>query len=270
MWWNRITEWFSEYGERKKVLNEFNRSAKDTSVSGLVPVFLKAETSIGNNSYRHQFSNFFFHVFKIKTLTGRGLTNDEIIALGSIIVSNSSLTRKLVTLGFDTLEITDTNGNINIAGLFIDKEYTLKEIQTPSNYILNNDKIKFKVTIDDQGNPQVNIISGTLRNNANITNEEGIYTLNLEVEDIAKYDVKIVKSSVAGEKLKGIKFRLTGGIYGDNGRIFTTNSNGEVSMINLIPDTEYKLQETRADGYYVNQNISTFTISRNFYLLLRN
>ena len=159
--------------------------------------------------------------------------------------------------------ITDTNGNINIAGLFIDKEYTLKEIQTPSNYILNNDEIKFKVTIDDQGNPQVNIISGTLRNNANITNEEGIYTLNLEVEDIAKYDVKIVKSSVAGEKLKGIKFRLTGGIYGDNGRIFTTNSNGEVSMINLIPDTEYKLQETRADGYYVNQNISTFTISRN-------
>ena len=32
------------------------------------------------------------------------------------------------------------------------------------------------------------------------------YSFNLEVEDIAKYDVKIVKSSVAGEKLKGIKF----------------------------------------------------------------
>ena len=158
---------------------------------------------------------------------------------------------------------TDANGNINIAGLFIDKEYTLKEIQTPSSYILNEDEIKFKVTINEQENPQVNIISGTLKENATITNEDGIYTLNLGVEDIAKYDIKIVKSNTAGEKLKGVKFRLTGGVYGDTGRIFTTNSNGEISMINLIPGTEYKLQETKADGYYVNQNIITFTVSRN-------
>ena len=159
--------------------------------------------------------------------------------------------------------ITDVNGNLSVAGLFIDKEYTLKEIQTPSSYILNNDEIKFKVTVDEQGNPQVNIISGTLKGSANITNEDGIYTLNLGVEDIAKYDVKIVKSNTTGEKLKGVKFRLTGGVYGDSGRIFTTNSNGEISMINLIPDTEYKLQETKAEGYYVNQNIITFTVSRN-------
>ena len=217
--------------------------------------------------------------FCLDTEDGKLKSKTEVNRLGIMIAKKYSInltkykqgtntkvqeaTYKITDRSMTRTGITDTNGNINIAGLFIDKEYTLKEIQTPSNYILNNDKIKFKVTIDDQGNPQVNIISGTLRNNANITNEEGIYTLNLEVEDIAKYDVKIVKSSVAGEKLKGIKFRLTGGIYGDNGRIFTTNSNGEVSMINLIPDTEYKLQETRADGYYVNQNISTFTISRN-------
>ena len=159
--------------------------------------------------------------------------------------------------------ITDENGNISITNLFVDKEYTLKEIQTPSSYVLNEDEVKFKVTVDDEGNPQVNIVSGTLRDNATITNNDGVFTLNLNVEDIAKYDVKINKTNTQSEKLKGIKFRLTGGLYGQNGRIFTTNSDGEILISNLIPDTEYTLQETKADGYYVNQNPTTFKVSRN-------
>ena len=158
--------------------------------------------------------------------------------------------------------ITDTNGIINIEGLFIDKEYTVKEIQTPSSYILNNDEIKFKVTADDQENLKVNIISGSLKNDANITDIEGKYVLNIEVEDIAKYDIKILKSSQTGEKLKGIKFKLTGGIYGEVGKIFTTDSQSELSIINLIPNIKYKLQEIKADGYYINQNEISFTVSR--------
>ena len=158
--------------------------------------------------------------------------------------------------------ITDANGIINIEGLFIDKEYTVKEIQTPSSYILNNDEIKFKVTADDQENLKVNIISGSLKNDANITDIEGKCVLNIEVEDIAKYDIKILKSSQTGEKLKGIKFKLTGGIYGEVGKIFTTDSQSELSIINLIPNIKYKLQEIKADGYYINQNEISFTVSR--------
>ena len=159
--------------------------------------------------------------------------------------------------------ITDENGNITISNLFVDKEYTLSEIQTPGAYVLNEDEIKFKVTVDNSGNPQVNIISGTPRDTATVTNNDGVFTLNLNVEDVAKYDLKINKTNTQNEKLKGVKFKLTGGIYGQNGRTFTTNSNGEILISNIVPDTEYTLQETKADGYYINQNTITFKASRN-------
>lgn len=110
MWWGRIIEWFSSQKERKQILQEFNKNANEAFVNGVVPVYLKAEQSRGNNAYKHQFSNFFFHGFRIKTLSGRYLTNEEITYLGALIISNTMLTRRLVTAGFDTIEITDNSG----------------------------------------------------------------------------------------------------------------------------------------------------------------
>lgn len=52
----------------------------------------------------------FFHGFRIKTLSGRYLTNEEITYLGALIISNTMLTRRLVTAGFDTIEITNNSG----------------------------------------------------------------------------------------------------------------------------------------------------------------
>lgn len=112
MWWDRILNWFSNQGERKKIIQDFNNSAKEAFIADTVPVYLKTETSKGNRAYRHQFSNFFFSGFRIKTLSGRNLSSDEIAYLGMVVVNNYSLTRKLVTLGFDTLEITDINGYV--------------------------------------------------------------------------------------------------------------------------------------------------------------
>jgi hypothetical protein len=160
--------------------------------------------------------------------------------------------------------ITNDSGNLTISGLYVDKEYTLSEIQTPDSYVLNEDEVKFKLTIDDEGNPVINIISGNLRNEATVTNDNGNYTLNLVVEDVAKYDMKITKKdNETGEVLKGVKFKFTGGIYGDSGRIVTTNAIGEISVSNLLLGEEYTLQETKADEYYVNDDIYTFTVSRN-------
>ena len=159
---------------------------------------------------------------------------------------------------------TDENGIARINDLYVDKEYTLKEIQTPDSYILNQDEVKFKITVDESGNPQFNKISGNLKDTANISNEEGKFVLNLSVEDIAKYDVQIIKKDqTTNETLKGVKFRLTGGIYGENGRIFSTNAEGQISFVNLIPGTEYTLQELKATGYYVLQDPVTFTVDRN-------
>ena len=85
MWWNKIVTWFTEYSERNKFINEFNSAAKTAFITNTVPVYLKAETSRGNRAYKHAFSNFFSSGFRIRTLTGRHLSHDEIAALGMLV-----------------------------------------------------------------------------------------------------------------------------------------------------------------------------------------
>ena len=159
--------------------------------------------------------------------------------------------------------ITNENGIATVSGLYVDKEYTLEEIASPDNYVLNDKTVKFKVTADNEGNPHLTT-TGEIKGAATLENIEGTYVVSMAVEDVAKYDVKLVKKDGAsGEMLKGVKFRLTGGTYGDFGRIFTTNADGEISIINLIPGITYTLQETKATGYYVDSSEMTFTVTRN-------
>lgn len=110
MWWNKIREWFSNLSERRKCISDFNNAASDAFIRNTVPVYMKAEISFGNKNYKHIMSNLLFSGFRIKTISGRFLTNDEVEYVGIVIVSNQELMRKLVTLGFDTLEIYSPSG----------------------------------------------------------------------------------------------------------------------------------------------------------------
>ena len=112
MWWNRIIAWFSELSEKQRCVNDFNRAAKEAFIYGSVPVYMKADISRGNRAYRHNMSSFLFSGFRIRTVSGRFLTRDEIEAVGATISSNATLMRKLVTLGFDTLEIYSPEGSL--------------------------------------------------------------------------------------------------------------------------------------------------------------
>lgn len=110
MWWNKIREWFSNLQERRKSISDFNNAAREAFIKNTVPVYMKAEISMGNRNYRHGMSHLLFSGFRIKTMSGRFLTNKEVEFVGMVIVSNQELMRKLVTLGFDTLEIFNPNG----------------------------------------------------------------------------------------------------------------------------------------------------------------
>ena len=112
MWWNRIIAWFSELSEKQRCVNDFNRAAKEAFIYGNVPVYMKADISRGNRAYRHNMSSFLFSGFRIRTVSGRFLTRNEIEAVGATISSNATLMRKLVTLGFDTLEIYSPEGHL--------------------------------------------------------------------------------------------------------------------------------------------------------------
>ncbi len=102
---NHIIEWFGDRSERNKLVRSFNNSGRDAFVSGIVPTLLKASISKGDSSYKHQFSDWINAGFRIQAFTGQVLSKNEIMQIGQVILNNNSLVRKLVTLGFDTLEI---------------------------------------------------------------------------------------------------------------------------------------------------------------------
>ena len=103
--WNNIISWFKDRSERGKLIRSFNDAAKESFVSGLVPTLLKASISRGEREYRHQFSDRFNSGFRIKAFKGRELSRNELVNIGGAIISDSTLIRRLVVLGFDTLEV---------------------------------------------------------------------------------------------------------------------------------------------------------------------
>jgi hypothetical protein len=103
--WNNILDWFRDRSERAKLIRSFNESARTAFVSGIAPTLLNASISKGENSYKHQFSNWQNTGFRIQAFTGRVLTKDELIHIGKVILDDSVLIRRLIVLGWDTLEI---------------------------------------------------------------------------------------------------------------------------------------------------------------------
>lgn len=103
--WNRIVDWFKDRSERNKLIRSFNEAAKDAFISGKAPTALKASFSKGVYGYKHEFSAWMNTGFRIQALSGRQLSKEEIVFIGNVILSNEMLVRRLVVLGWDTLEI---------------------------------------------------------------------------------------------------------------------------------------------------------------------
>ena len=92
-------------------MRSFNESAKKSFVAGIAPTLLKASISKGERSYKHQFSDWLNTGFRIQAFTGRQLSKNELIYIGQVILNDSTLVRKLIVLGWDTLEIHGDAGN---------------------------------------------------------------------------------------------------------------------------------------------------------------
>ena len=112
MWYKliQIWDWFGEVTERYKLVRDFNRASKMAFIAGAAPTLLEARITMGDSSYRHNFSKFMAGGLRIKALTGRAFTRSELVELGHIILDNEELVRKLIALGWDTLEVHDSKG----------------------------------------------------------------------------------------------------------------------------------------------------------------
>lgn len=110
--WSRVVDWFADRSERSRLVSGFNSAARNAFVSGNAPTLLKAKISSGDAAYRHQFSRM-NSGFRIQALSGRMLTKSELMHIGSVILNDDLLIRKLIVLGWDTLEI---HGDIGTYG----------------------------------------------------------------------------------------------------------------------------------------------------------
>ncbi len=108
--WNFIVQWFKDRSDRTKLIHSFNESAREAYVMGAAPAMLQASVSKGDSNYKHMFSKWLSSGFRIKVFTGRQLTRDELLFIGNSILSNEQLIRRLIVLGWDTLEIHGSQG----------------------------------------------------------------------------------------------------------------------------------------------------------------
>lgn len=108
--WNNILDWFRDRSERSKLVRSFNESARNSFVGGIAPTLLKTKISKGESAYKHQFSNWLNTGYRIQAFTGRQLSKDELMHIGKVILNDETLVRKLVVLGWDTLEIHGDEG----------------------------------------------------------------------------------------------------------------------------------------------------------------
>lgn len=104
-WYQKILEWFSDRSDRRKLIDEFNRSAREAWVSGIAPVNMRATISRGCSLYKHQYSKWLASGFRITAFAGMQLSKPQIMLLGTAILQDSVLVRRMVVLGWDTLEI---------------------------------------------------------------------------------------------------------------------------------------------------------------------
>ena len=105
-----IKEWFGEMSERYKLVRDFNKAAKYAFISGAAPTLLEAKITGGDNAFKHEFSKWLGSGFRIKAMSGKPLHNIELKEIGSVVLDNEELIRKLITLGWDTLEVHSNKG----------------------------------------------------------------------------------------------------------------------------------------------------------------
>lgn len=112
MWsvFSSIQDWFSDFSERRRLVRNFNLAAREAFISSMAPTLLECSISVGESAYRHAFSKFMAGGFRIKALSGRALSRSEMISISEVVLSNQELVRKLISLGWDTLEVHDNAG----------------------------------------------------------------------------------------------------------------------------------------------------------------
>ena len=175
---------------------------------------------------------------------------------------------------------TGVNGNIALSGLYLDQEYTLTETKSTGYYVLQQ-PIKFTLT-NNNGTIEVTNYTdgnGTIATPTIETNDEiPTVKFNMQIEKIPTYSLQITKYA-KGEKdestgedkvLQGAQYKIYGDGISDEGRVYTTDENGVITINDLYEYVdgkyitgEYSITEIYApEGYAVDSTTLKFKAYR--------
>ncbi|MBR3720623.1 MAG: hypothetical protein IKN09_02665, partial [Clostridia bacterium] len=198
---------------------------------------------------------------------------DEIRAKIQINKTKNGTDIKLNNVIFD---VADEEGNhitgktrdgfAEIAGISLNKIYTLTEKSVPSEIQKNNGIFKFRVYKNQEQEIKLETIENTLLSEtAELEDLENAINpiVKVKVEDEIRYTLNVLKKDKQGNPLSNIVFELVG----ENGNVtFATNNDGEYTLSRLNLNETYKLKEIIAAGCYLNSetdNSITFKVERN-------
>ncbi len=178
----------------------------------------------------------------------------------SYLDANDELVTKIAT--------TDDQGKLVFEDLYIEKEYTLREISASKDFVVSPEIIKFKVVKQEDGTLKYEIISvenqetGDFRTAPEFKEDEsGMPIMDTKIDDEARYDLNIKKvEKDSTTPIPEVRFTIKGKGLNET---YKSDEQGIVTFPALIPGVEYEIKETTADGYYVIQDPITFSLVRN-------
>lgn len=139
--------------------------------------------------------------------------------------------------------ISESDGKVTIHKL-APGDYTIKETKAPTNYLINDQAIRFTIPDSAEGQPQTVTITEPFKD--------------------YQGSVKLIKTDANNQPLAGAKFQLLDSEnHPVNGKTVTSTSEGEVLFDNLAPG-DYTFKEVEApSGYLLNTTTVPVTVEKN-------
>lgn len=182
------------------------------------------------------------------------------------VLSGATYRVRGTTLGDVKTATTGDDGKLTFDDLYTFQVYELVEVDAPENFEVNDVPVRFCMNVTDNGVHSVDIVNALEIGSNDFYELEKVdnkYVAKFKLEDRPKVRLNIVKvqKDDEAERISGVRYKLTGAGLPDDGVIGTTDLNGSLSLSGIQINQEYKLEETRASGYYLADPIA-FVVNR--------
>ena len=222
--------------------------------------------------------------FSLNTEEGKYETNVESNKLGIMIakqydleltkyqvetdktVANATYSVTDVKTGESRTAVTNAQGKLTIPGLYVEKEYKIKEIKASQDYAVSEEEILINTNINNEGNLEVTVhekekLKSLKECSATKENDIEYWKVNISVQDEPKARLEIVKTDKeTGASIEAARFKITG--EGKSGLTVVTNSEGKIESNGYYLGQEYSIEETKANGYFLLSEQIKFIITR--------